>query len=262
MKLSIPSLSENKNIVVSEFTLDDFRSISFMINNENDIELYEFLISKIETPCNAFDKFYTLLKSRVLFVDESITFNNGESNISINLNVWDYIIKNDYVDIKTEIVFENIKVFINYPEHLIYNNYEDLVIDCIIKISLDDKELDFCELCREDKYKLIDRLPPTLMISIKDYISTILNDELVIMQPKLNLPKIGVNVFNGSAFEIIKTLFNYYKYDDILELIFMLSKRVNDIGYINSRTPKDLDLLVKLYSEEVEKTTNDDKLNI
>jgi hypothetical protein len=40
----------------------------------------------------------------------------------------------------------------------------------------------------------------------------------------------------------------------ILELIFILSNRINDLGYITSRNPRDLDLLSKLYSEEVAKT--------
>jgi hypothetical protein len=233
-----------------------------MIDNNDDAGLYKFLISKIETPCNAFDKFYILFKARTLFVNETITLNNGKSNISINLDVWDGVIKKNYIDISNDIVFENIKVSVDYPDHLMYDNYEDLIIDCIYKISINDNELIFNNLSDEDRDKILEKLPPSLTILIKDYIASVLGDKLVIMSAKLDLPEIAVNVFDGSAYELIKVLFNYYRYDDILELIFMLSKRMGDIGYINSRTPKDLDLLVKLYAEDVEKTTTDDKLHI
>jgi len=39
----------------------------------------------------------------------------------------------------------------------------------------------------------------------------------------------------------------------------MLSKKINDAGYLNSRNPRDLDLLIKIYSEDVEKTSHESK---
>ena len=47
MNLSIPLLFSNNFLSVSEFTLNDLRTISFNVENDSDNELYNFLISKI-----------------------------------------------------------------------------------------------------------------------------------------------------------------------------------------------------------------------
>jgi len=81
----------------------------------------------------------------------------------------------------------------------------------------------------------------------------------VLMQPRVGLSEISLNFFDNSGFEFLKILFNYYTYEDILETIFMLSRRITDIGYLNSRTPRDIDVLTKLYSDEVAKAADETK---
>ena len=44
-----------------------------------------------------------------------------------------------------------------------------------------------------------------------------------------------------------------------METIFTISSRISDIGFLMSRNPKDITLLIKLYSEEVEKMNAGDK---
>ena len=259
MTLSIPSLSENFNIKISEFTLEDFRYISFMIEQNNDIELYNYLVSKIETPCNAFDKFYALFKIRRLLVNDSISFNNGTSNVAINLKAWDDAIIRKYIDIKKVIIYKDFIATVNYPEQLLYENYEDMIMDCVSKISYGDKEVDFLGMDITDKRNILEKIPPTLFIYIKDYILEMCKESFIIMESKFNLPEIDINIFNGNAYELLKILYNYYNYDDIIELVYMLSKKINDAGYLNSRNPRDLDLLIKIYSEDVEKTSHESK---
>lgn len=69
----------------------------------------------------------------------------------------------------------------------------------------------------------------------------------------------SISFFDNSAFNFIKLLFNYYRYDEIMETVFAISTRISDIGFLMSRNPKDIELLIKLYSEEVEKMNSEDK---
>ena len=134
-----------------------------------------------------------------------------------------------------------------------------MIIDCVSKISYGDKEVDFLGMDITDKRNILEKIPPTLFIYIKDYILETSKDNFIIMESKFNLPEIDINIFNGNAYELLKILYNYYNYDDIIELVYMLSKKINDAGYLNSRNPRDLDLLIKIYSEDVEKTSHESK---
>jgi hypothetical protein len=118
--------------------------------------------------------------------------------------------------------------------------------------------VNFKELSDIEKMEIIQNMPYSVIKEVHDYIDS-KNFEIVMFKEKLGLPDIIVSLFNNSAFNFIKMMFNYYKYDDIMETVFTISSRISDIGFLMSRTPKDIALLIKLYSEEVEKASSGDK---
>lgn len=79
------------------------------------------------------------------------------------------------------------------------------------------------------------------------------------MDSKIGLDSIQINFFDNSPLALITTLYNYHTYDEILEMLFVLSKRIPDISFLNSRSPKDLKYWIQLYSEEVEKINHSTK---
>ena len=81
----------------------------------------------------------------------------------------------------------------------------------------------------------------------------------ILLKERVGLPEISISVLDNSAFDFLKILFGYYDYESVTETLFILCKRIPDIQYLNSRTPKDIELLVKLYSEELEKSDRGDK---
>lgn len=259
MKLGVPSVCSMGVINVSEFILEDFRTISFLIETDNDQQLYDFLVSKIDTPCNAFDKFFVLLEARKKFVNEIIVLNNGKSDIKLNLNIWSDLLKGSVEPVKTELMCGDFTVIIDYPVNFSYNSFEDFLLDCIYNISFKNTSINFSELNKEDKYKVLEKIPLELIDDVKTYIEKNMNYSITLMKSTLGLPEILINLFDGSMFVLLKTLYNYYNYDDILETIYFLSKRISDVSYINTRTPRDLEFLIDLYSEEVEKTNQETK---
>lgn len=243
---------------IKEFTIEDFRSISFIVENSTDLELEELLESKLIGDMNALTKLLTLMQARMQFVSEQITFNNGTSNVNIDLKfLWKEL--NDNIQPALRIVeFDGIKFTIDYPTRLIHTSSDDLLIDCIKHISHPFKEISFKDLDQESKQKIIDSLDAKVVLSVKEVIELI-DNPINIFKARANLSDITLSLFDNSTFVFIRALFSYYSYDEITELLFILSKRIPDIQYLSSRTPRDLELMIRLYSEEIEKANTDTK---
>lgn len=257
MTIELPNIFGNHINKISEFTIEDFRSIAFMIENDSDNGLYGKLISKIIGSCSSIDKFNLLFEARIKYVSENIVFNIGESNLTVNLEVWRQQLLKHLTNIQRTYNIDNITITLDYPYNFYYNKYEDILVNCIKMLKIKDKILDFETLDKMEKEVILDRLPSDVIDVIKEFINN--NDKnIILMESKLGLPEISINFFNNSAFSLLKTIYSYYTYEDILELIFILSKRIGDISYINSRTPRDLFTISKLYEEELEKLKQED----
>lgn len=258
MKFSISNKLNSEALKVSEITMNDMRDISFMIESESDDALNDFLMSKLEGDGNCVTKFIALFKAREHYIGETISLNNGSNNIVVQLYYWFDEIINHTFNIKNDIVIDKFKISIDYPSNLLHSDYTDLLIDMIKCIQVDDNKLQFNTLIKSEKELIIQNLPYNVIKKIHEHIDNT-QYEISLFQERLGIPDIDMSFFNNSAFNIIKLLFNYYKYDDIIETVFMMSNRISDVGFLMSRTPKDVSLLIKLYREEVEKSNSEDK---
>lgn len=261
MTLSESSIFDSHFVSISEFTLEDLRTISFQIENNSDVELNKFLSSKIMCDCNALDKFNLLLTARYKFINENITLNNGESNINLNLNLFKNNLLKNIINIESVVNIDNFYLTLNYPDNIFHENREMLEIDCIKHITYKGKEVNFKKLKIVEKLELYEKLPINIIREVKKFID---NNycHVILMESKFNLPEISINLFDNSAFYFLKTLYNYYNYEDIVETLFMLSKRIPDIQYLNSRNPRDLDILIRLYNDDVDNSDQPVKLHI
>lgn len=258
MNLKIDCLFNADKISISEFTLEDFRSISFMLENDMDDAIYEFLEAKMVGKSSAVDKFNLLLEARSKFVSDTITLNNRAHNITINLKMWKDTFRGNVKNIRKMVKIENFELTLDYPDALYFKNREDMLMDCLKNIQYLDKDINFHELAAEEKQTLFNKLPINVIGAIKEFVE--FNDEkIIVMDAKLNLPEMTINFFDNTSLELVKVLYSHYQYSEIPELLFMLSKRIGDVGYLNSRNPRDLELLIRLYSEEMEKLQLQDK---
>lgn len=252
MIVELPYIFSEGTNSISEFTIEDFRSISFMIENDSDENLYNRLIKSLNKDSSSIDKFNILLEARILHINENIMFNNGTSNVNVNINVWKDKFLKEIKDISKTLTIDNIEITLDYPNNFYFKNKEDILINCVKFIRIKDKFLNFYTLDKSEKFAILEKLPSKVTEEIKEFIKDN-NKSIVLMNPILNLPEISINFFDNSAFSLIKTIYSYYKYDDITELLFVLSKRISDVSYLNSRTPRDLNTLVRLYEDELEK---------
>jgi hypothetical protein len=258
MKFTVSNPLNSESVEVSEFNMEDMRSVSFMIDNDSDEILHNFLLSKISGDANCISKFIALFKAREQFIGDTIALTNGISNINIQLSYWfDEFIKN-LIDIKGVVTIDNFEIHIDYPSSLLHQKYDDILIDMIQRIDMNGNFINFKKLSNDQKIEIIQKIPYNVIREVYNYINKH-NYNITIFKERLGVPDIKISVFDNSAFNFIKMLYNYYRYDEIMETVFNISSRISDIGFLMSRNPKDIKLLIKLYSEEVEKMNSEDK---
>ena len=258
MILSVTNPIDNEIGKIKEFTIEDFRAISFVVENSTDVELNELLEDKLIGDMNALTKLLTLIQARMQFVSEQITFNNGTSNVSIDIKFLLKELLENITSADTLLNFDHFKIRLNYPTKLLHDSYDNLMLDCIKYINHPFKDVNFKELDHESKLKIINNLDAGVVKRIKEAIRE-MDKPITIFKARANLSDITLSLFDNSTFVFIRALFSYYTYDEITELLFILSKRIPDIQYLNSRTPRDLELMIRLYSEEIEKANTETK---
>ena len=258
MKLTVPNPLNSEKITVSEFTMNDMRDVAFMIENDSDLALHDSLLTKLKGTGDCVTKFITLFKAREQFIGDTITLHNGSSNINIQLSFWFDEILKQLIDIKRVISIEDFKITVDYPSELLHEKYDDILVDMIQDIEVGKEYVNFNDISHADKLDIVQKLPYNVVREIQNYIKNT-QFEIVILKERLGLPNMSISFFDNSAFNFIKLLFNYYRYDEIMDTVFAISTRISDIGFLMSRNPKDIELLIKLYSEEVEKMNSEDK---
>jgi hypothetical protein len=246
---------DSKNLIsdnysnVDKFTLEDCRNISFMVENKSDNLLHNLLLTKTSGSDIGIDKFNSLLTARCKFINESFIVNNGETNITLNINIFQKSLADKIIPIKERLSIDGLDILMDYPVNLYFENHEELIIDCIKQIYIKDKYINFLALDKFEKYDILNRLRGSTMEVINEFINKN-NKDIILLESKFKLEPISINFFDNSAFFMLKTLFHYYEYDSIIEMLFILSKRFNDISFLNSRTPLELDTLIRLYEDE------------
>ena len=242
---------------MTEFTINDFRTISFLIETGDDHKLYNFLTNNL-THISSVNKWSELLKTRMDTISETITFTINGKNVIVNLKIWKDNFQNNFKDIKKVLNIDDFILTLDYPKEFLHDTLEELMVDCVYNIVYKGKEIDFSLLTKDEQFKVFERLPSTVSNGVLQFIEQ--NDHPIVLMPeRLGMSEISVNFFNNTSFDLIKTLYSYYNYENILETLFMLSRRIQDIQYLNSRNPRDLDFLIKLYGEEVAKSEPDTK---
>jgi hypothetical protein len=249
MILTTDNLISKNHSRINAFTLEDCRDISFSVENKCDELLHDTLISKTTGSDIGVDKFNSLLLARAKFINESLILNNGESNITLNLNIFQNSLSEKMIPIKEKLSIDGIEILMDYPTNLYFKDYDDLIVNCIKQIYIKDKFINFLSLDKSEKHAILDRLNASTIENINNFINKN-NKDIVLMESKFKLEPIYINFFNNSAFLMLKTLYSYYEYDSIIEMLFILSKRFNDISFLNTRTPMELDTLIRLYEEE------------
>lgn len=232
--------------------MEDYRKLSLLFQSSSDYDIYNFIISNIKD-YNSYDKIISLIFLRCETVRDDIIFNIDNKNITISLKIWLKNLINNYKDIRKTLNIDNILITVDYPKNFFHTTVEELILDTVHKIVYNEKELNVADLSFSEKYELFDNLSPKIMLEVYNFIQENINDKIILMEETTITPEISANLFDNSFFEIIKTLYNYYSYEDILETFYRLGQKISDLTFLSTRTPRDIDFFIKMYSEDIEK---------
>jgi len=239
-------LPNGKSVAVKEFLYKDVREFFYDKPVEARAEFFNsFIITK---NLNVLEKFLALVKLRERCIKQSISINiNGrEKEVGI-----DFILKtfNEILDIREEVIIDNIKLVLDYPTEFIVSS--DSLFKIIQTIEIDNEIIDLHKVT-EDEYNIItSSLPAQVLKTITDFYHS---KKRALVFNLFEGSDVEINFLNSTPFAFLNTLYKCIDANTYREYLFVLSKRMRDATFISNSTFVDVLDYIELYRRE-----NDDE---
>tara|TARA_R100000808_G_C2153679_1_gene164152 strand:- start:1387 stop:2181 length:795 start_codon:yes stop_codon:yes gene_type:complete len=246
-------LPNRKEVRLKEILYKDLRTF----NLYSDTALHgrlEFLESFILTKnLNILEKFYCLFYLRQKCIGNQITITSNKGPINVDL---DFLLENagGLPNIETDIPIDNITYTLDFPHHFNTGN-DDFILSLVKKIRIGDEELVLAELTEEEYQEAIERLPDTLHEHIdkfiedcKEFFTLTLLEE----RENVDVKPIKFNVMEYGFADFITSLFLCITTAGYREMLFALSRRINDVSFLANSTFLEVNDYFQLYRDEIE----------
>lgn len=244
---SLPYSKEKFSI--KPFLFKDQLDVSRLIYESNNEGLSRYLVDFFEIDkLNIIDKLFVLMKSRQLFVNDSLTLNVNDKSVNINLSVLLdplFTIKNS----NKILAYKNLFVEFDYPSIFTSDSQEDALSVVIKSMKIDSEIINFEALTIKDRETIISNLPADFIKIIRDYFNETSSSVTLYNGKKGLIDKIEVDFFTTEPFYIVKNLYSGYPLNYCRDVIRYLSSKM-DSSIIMSSTPSD----IKYYLEEYNKS--------
>ena len=247
------TLPNKKEVKLKELLYKDLRVFSLYGGTSTHSQI-EFLESFILTKgLNILEKFFALIYLRLQCVGSDIIIGSNKGDIGISL---EYIRSNieGISNIETDVTIEDIQYTLDYPLHFNTGN-DDFILSLIKRIKIGEEELIIGDLTEEEYEQVVDRLPKQLY----NYINSFLDDKgsffnLVLLEQRDNVEvdPIGFNIIQTGFPKFIVSMFNCISDTGYREMLFALSKRINDVSFLINSTYLEVHDYFELYKEEIE----------
>ena len=226
--------------------------------NDNNAIKNKFNSVFIAKEANIFNKTYALIKLHSLCIDDVIKLNLNNRDISIDTDLVLNAISNfEHDKFHQEITIKAFKMHLDLPiDFIIDDNIGDLFISVINKIEWGNNLINVNELNDIDKKRLIDNLPADIFTAVSNYIKDQIKNTNVILVPgttSLNKQPLAINFLSCQPFQFLKTLYSSYTINYCLELLYILSSKLDSLHILNS-THRDIMIYIKLYEEEAKRS--------
>ena len=242
MTFTLPS---GKEVLVKQFVYKHLRELLFRDNS-----LYtklKYLESFIITQdLNAVEKFIALLmlRERCIRSKAQLTIDGKDKNINIK-----YIIESfqECIDIRREIVKDDIKITLDYPSRFCVNT--DNVLSVIRDITVDGESLNLDILTDDEFVQVINKLPADILNTVNQFVAEKQDAfKFPLLQGKNN--PADLNFLNSSPFLFIDSMFAGLDENTYREYLFVLSKRIRDVNFLINSPLVDIIDYLDLYKRE------------
>jgi hypothetical protein len=208
-------------------TFQNLKDISDTLSKDDEQFLVDYL-NRFDGK-NIHEKFLNILKTWEEDVSHTISFSNDEKNMKVNIS---YVIES-FKDVEREdIVLEkDFQITLGIPDKFTNKGVFDLS-KTIKNIKYGSSQIKLNDMNDEDRDHFVENLPANVFNTIaKEVLS---NQKYTAGFDNDNLKHLKINFLNNSAYMFLKGLFNPYKKDYFLDIIYYLSRKIDGNILLNS----------------------------
>jgi len=253
-------LPNGKEIKLREFLYKDIRTFN-LYQDASIFGRISFLESFILTKgLNVIEKFYALVYLRLQCIGSDVLLPSSKGDVGVSL---EFIRDNigGISDIETSIEIEDVIYTLDYPLNFNCGN-DDFILSIIKRIQINNDILEIGELTEDEQQEVIERLPKKLYKHVEKFVedcNEYFSLTLLKKRENLDIEPIKFNLLNYDFAHFITSLFRIIDSAGYKELLFTLSRRINDISFLINSTYLEVYDYFDLYRREMEeqKQAND-----
>jgi len=240
-------LPNSKSVLLKTFTFENCKELYDI--RDNKAAVIDFLDDLfITADLNVIEKFYCLLHIRDLCIGNIIELSEYNFDVLQLQNTLQEI-----VDIKKIIKFDGNNITLNYPKNFTCSNtYDDSFIETIL---LDGEAINYNNLSSEEKNLIFNYLPDSIQKEIKNFYN--ININRLKVEFTLKAQNLVLNLAKLQCVEFITTMLGPINPGIYRDYIFILSKRIKDVSFIQQSTYLDVKDYMDLYVKEAKENKSD-----
>lgn len=246
-------LPNGKEVRLKEILFKDIRTFNFYENTSFQGRV-EFLQSFILTKgLNILEQFYALIYLRLHCIGDDIIMTSDKGDVGVSL---EFIKKNigGIPDITTIVNIDGAEYTLDFPFHFNTGN-GDFILSLIKTIRIGTESLHISELTKKEQEEVIGRLPEQLYKIIDQYLidcEEFFNLTLLENREGLDIQPIKFSILQTSFAQFIVSMFKCVTTEGYRELLFTVSKRINDISFLINSTYLEVYDYFEMYTREIE----------
>jgi len=246
-------LPNGKEVRLKEILFKDIRTFNFYENTSIQGRI-EFLQSFILTKgLNILEQFYALIYLRLHCIGNEIIMTSDKGDVGVSL---DFLKKNigGIPDILTSVDIDGAEYTLDFPFHFNTGN-NDFILSLIKTIRIGTETLHVSDLSKKEQEEVVERLPEQLYKIIDQYLvdcEEFFNLTLLESREGLDIQPIKFNMLHPTFAQFIVSMFKCVTTEGYRELLFTLSKRINDISFLANSTYLEVYDYFEMYTREIE----------
>ena len=180
---------------------EDYRGLSLLFD-----DLY------LSKDLDIFDRLYTLIYVRMIFVNDCLSFNTKENReVDISLSIVLDKLEQNYTNLNKRVEHDNIVIDLGLPTCLYFETIEDIFNNVIQKITINNESIDYTSLSDNDKKAIQDNLPTTIFKKLKAYIDSLsenlLDIEVIESNETLGISEIKLSIVGNGVMQFIAMIY-------------------------------------------------------
>ena len=246
-------LPNGKEVRLKEILFKDIRTFNFYENTSIQGRI-EFLQSFILTKgLNILEQFYALVYLRLHCIGNEIIMTSDKGDVGVSL---DFLKKNigGIPDILTSVDIDGAEYTLDFPFQFNTGN-SDFILSLIKTIRIGTETLHVSDLSKKEQEEVVERLPEQLYKIIDQYLvdcEEFFNLTLLESREGLDIQPIKFNIIHPTFAQFIVSMFKCVTTEGYRELLFTLSRRINDISFLANSTYLEVYDYFEMYTREIE----------